>query len=124
MSTSKPEIQIPQTPAPTELEITDIVVGDGDEATAGSIVIVDYVGVSWSTGIQFDASWDRNDTFDFRLGGGQVIEGWDAGVAGMRVGGRRQLVIPPAMGYGSRGVPGVIKGDETLVFVVDLRGVS
>lgn len=106
------------------MEITDIVVGDGDEATAGSIVIVDYVGVSWSTGIQFDASWDRNDTFDFRLGGGQVIEGWDAGVAGMRVGGRRQLVIPPAMGYGSRGVPGVIKGDETLVFVVDLRGVS
>jgi len=83
-------------------------------------VDVHYVGVSWSTGKQFDASWDRNDTFQFRLGARQVITGWDEGVAGMRLGGRRRLTIPPHLGYGSRGAGGVIKGGETLVFVVDL----
>ena len=86
--------------------------------------MVHYVGVAWSTGQQFDASWDRDETFDFRLGAGQVIQGWDDGVAGMKVGGRRRLTIPPEMGYGSRGAGGVIKGGETLVFVVDLLGVS
>jgi peptidylprolyl isomerase len=79
-----------------------------------------YVGVAWSTGQEFDASWDRMETFSFRLGAGEVIGGWDQGVAGMKVGGRRQLTIPPELGYGSRGAGGVIKGNETLIFVVDL----
>jgi peptidylprolyl isomerase len=95
----------------------------GAEAAAGQTVTVHYVGVSWSTGKQFDASWDRGDTFAFGLGAGQVIQGWDQGVAGMKVGGRRRLTIPPHMGYGSRGAGGVIKPNETLVFVVDLLGV-
>ena len=119
----KPEIDFPDGPAPDDLEITDLTVGDGAEAAAGDRVRVHYVGVAWSTGKQFDASWDRGSTFDFRLGGGEVIAGWDQGVAGMRVGGRRRLTIPADLGYGSRGAGGVIKGGETLVFVVDLVGV-
>ncbi len=86
--------------------------------------MVHYVGVAWSNGRQFDASWDRGDSFDFRLGAGQVITGWDRGVAGMKVGGRRRLTIPPHLGYGQQGAGGVIKGGETLVFVVDLLGVN
>ncbi|HEV2362113.1 MAG TPA: FKBP-type peptidyl-prolyl cis-trans isomerase, partial [Acidimicrobiales bacterium] len=105
---------------PADLQIEDIVVGEGDEAVTGNRVSVHYVGVAWSTGEQFDASWDRNEAFVFGLGGGQVISGWDQGVAGMRVGGRRRLTIPPHLGYGQRGAGGVIKGGETLVFVVDL----
>ena len=93
---------------------------EGAEAVPGAVVTVHYVGVAWSNGQQFDASWDRNDPFDFRLGAGQVIPGWDQGVAGMRIGGRRQLTIPPHLGYGSQGAGGVIRGGETLVFVVDL----
>ena len=89
----------------------------------GKNVSVHYVGVAWSNGQEFDASWNRGDAFEFRLGAGQVIQGWDDGVAGMKVGGRRQLTIPPDMGYGSRGAGGVIKGGETLVFVVDLLNV-
>jgi peptidylprolyl isomerase len=89
----------------------------------GKNVSVHYVGIAWSNGQEFDASWNRGDAFDFRLGAGQVIQGWDDGVAGMKVGGRRQLTIPPDMGYGSRGAGGVIKGGETLVFVVDLLNV-
>jgi peptidylprolyl isomerase len=123
MSNEKPSITIPQTDAPTELVATDIVVGTGDEATKGRNVSVHYVGVAWSNGRQFDASWDRNEPFEFRLGAGQVISGWDEGVAGMRIGGRRQLTSPPHMGYGSRGAGGVIKGNETLVFIVDLLNV-
>ena len=123
MSNSKPTVTIPQTDAPSELITTDIVVGTGDEATKGKNVSVHYVGVAWSNGRQFDASWDRNEPFEFRLGAGQVIQGWDEGVAGMRIGGRRQLTIPPHMGYGSRGAGGVIKGNETLVFIVDLLNV-
>jgi len=123
MSNEKPSITIPQTDAPTELVATDIVVGAGDEATKGRNVSVHYVGVAWSNGRQFDASWDRNEPFEFRLGAGQVISGWDEGVAGMRIGGRGQLIIPPHMGYGSRGAGGVIKGNETLVFIVDLLNV-
>ena len=96
---------------------------DGDEAVAGKIVEVHYVGVSWRNGKQFDASWDRGDTFKFGLGKGQVIKGWDDGVAGMRVGGRRRITIPPSLAYGKRGAGGVIGPDETLVFVVDLVGV-
>ena len=120
----KPEVSIPGGQPPSELEITDIEVGDGPEATPGTQVDVHYVGVSWSNGQQFDASWDRRSTFGFRLGGGQVIPGWDQGVAGMKVGGRRRLTIPPHLGYGSRGAGGVIGPNETLVFVVDLLGVG
>jgi len=121
---SKPAVSIPDTPPPSELVIDDEIVGDGAEAKAGATVLVHYVGVAWSTQRQFDASWDRGGTFDFRLGAGQVIQGWDQGVAGMKVGGRRRLTIPPDLGYGSRGAGGAIKGGETLVFVVDLVGVN
>jgi len=119
----KPEISIPAGPPPNGLLVEDLTVGAGPEATAGQRVDVHYVGVSWSTGQQFDASWDRRSTFDFKLGGGEVIAGWDQGVAGMKVGGRRRLTIPPALGYGSKGAGGVIKANETLVFVVDLVSV-
>jgi peptidylprolyl isomerase len=120
----KPAVVIPDGDPPTSLVREDIVVGDGDEAAPGNNVMVHYVGVAWSSGRQFDSSWDRTESFDFRLGGGQVIQGWDEGVAGMRVGGRRRLTIPPELGYGKRGAGGVIKGNETLVFVVDLLGVN
>src|SRR6476646_3771513 len=117
----KPQVDVPVGQSPSyQLEIEDIVVGDGEEAASGHLVEVHYVGVSWSNGEQFDASWDRGDTFWFRLGSGQVIAGWDQGVKGMRVGGRRRLTIPPDLGYGKRGAGGVIGPDETLVFVVDL----
>ena len=116
----KPDVSVPDADPPTELVIIDDVVGDGAEATPGSTVSVHYVGVSWSTGKQFDASWDRLEPFRFGLGAGQVIAGWDEGVAGMQVGGRRTLHIPPHLGYGARGAGGAIKPNETLVFVVDL----
>ncbi len=120
----KPEVLVPVGEDPSyQLELEDLVVGDGDEAASGHIVEVHYVGVSWATGSQFDASWDRGDTFKFGLGKGQVIAGWDQGVAGMKVGGRRRITIPPALAYGKRGAGGVIGPDETLVFVVDLVGV-
>ncbi|MGH9000378.1 MAG: FKBP-type peptidyl-prolyl cis-trans isomerase [Acidimicrobiia bacterium] len=125
MPSDKPHVYVPpgETP-PAELTVEDIEVGEGPEATSGSTVEVHYAGNAWSTRAQFDASWDRGEAFSFRLGQGQVIAGWDQGVAGMRVGGRRRLVIPPVLGYGKRGAGGVIKPDETLVFVVDLLGVS
>ena len=123
MANDKPTISIPAWNAPAELVKNDLIVGTGDEAVSGRNVSVHYVGVAWSNGRQFDASWDRNEPFEFRLGAGQVISGWDEGVAGMRIGGRRELTIPPHMGYGSRGAGGVIKGNETLVFVVDLLNV-
>jgi peptidylprolyl isomerase len=116
-------IDFPDGPAPTELHIEDIVVGDGTEATPGHQVVVHYVGVAHSTGEEFDASWGRNAPFQFGLGAGQVIAGWDQGVAGMRVGGRRQLTIPAKLGYGDRGAGDVIKPGETLIFVVDLLDV-
>jgi peptidylprolyl isomerase len=120
----KPEVSVPVGEAPSyQLELEDLEVGDGDEAVAGRIVEVHYVGVAWKDGSQFDASWDRGDTFKFGLGKGQVIQGWDQGVAGMKVGGRRRITIPPLLGYGKRGAPPVIGPDETLVFVVDLVGV-
>ena len=120
----KPEVTIPDDPPPAELVAEDLDVGDGAEATAGSTVSVHYVGVSWSTGEQFDASWDRMEPFRFGLGQGQVIQGWDQGVAGMKVGGRRRLTIPPDLGYGAQGAGGVIAPNETLVFVVDLLDVT
>ena len=119
----RPTITIPEGEPPTELILDDEVVGDGDEATIGKRVVVHYVGAAWSNGREFDASWNRGSTFDFRLGAREVIEGWDQGVKGMKVGGRRRLTIPPHMGYGDRGAGGAIKGGETLVFVVDLVAV-
>lgn len=120
---TKPAVEIPADQDPSyQLELDDLEVGDGDEAAAGHVVEVHYVGVSWSTGREFDASWDRGSTFSFKLGKGDVIQGWDQGVAGMRVGGRRRITIPPMLGYGKRGAGGVIGPDETLVFVVDLVG--
>src|SRR5688572_29770927 len=120
----KPQVDIPDGSPSYQLEVEDIVEGEGDEAVPGTIVEVHYVGVSWSTGREFDASWNRGDTFKFGLGKGQVIQGWDEGVAGMKVGGRRRITIPPHLGYGKAGAGGVIRGGETLVFVVDLLGVG
>ncbi len=119
----KPEIDFPGGEPPADLEITDEIVGDGEEAKAGHTVSCHYVGVAFSTGEEFDASWNRGQPLPFLLGGGQVIAGWDQGVQGMRVGGRRKLVIPPHLGYGKRGAPGVIQPNETLIFVVDLVAV-
>jgi peptidylprolyl isomerase len=120
---SKPQVAVAGGVPPSGLTVEDIEVGAGPEATVGSEIEVHYIGVSWSNARQFDASWDRQATFSFRLGGGQVIAGWDQGVAGMKVGGRRRLTIPPELGYGRRGAGGVIGPDETLVFVVDLVAV-
>jgi peptidylprolyl isomerase len=120
----KPAVTIPDSPPPAELVIEDLAIGEGDVASPGQQVSVHYVGVAWSTGSQFDSSWDRSEPFAFGLGAGQVIAGWDQGVVGMRIGGRRRLTSPPDLGYGSRGAGGVIKGGETLVFVVDLLGTA
>jgi peptidylprolyl isomerase len=120
MSIEKPEVDFPGGEAPADLQVTDIWEGDGPEATAGDTVQVHYVGVAFSTGEEFDSSWNRGDPLQFRLGIGQVISGWDQGVQGMRVGGRRQLVIPPHLAYGDRGAPGAIAPNETLIFVCDL----
>jgi peptidylprolyl isomerase len=120
----RPQIDKPDEDIPFELVIDDIVTGDGDEAVAGKKVTVHYVGVAFRTGEEFDASWNRGEPFQFKLGKGQVIPGWDAGVQGMRVGGRRKLTIPSAMGYGARGAGGVIQPHEPLIFVVDLLAVD
>jgi len=120
----KPQVEVPSDQPPSyQLEIEDLVAGDGEEAAAGRTVEVHYVGVSWQTGQEFDASWDRGSTFKFGLGKGQVIRGWDEGVQGMKVGGRRRITIPPDLAYGQRGAGGVIGPGETLVFVVDLISV-
>jgi peptidylprolyl isomerase len=123
-SQTKPEVTVPSGEPPTKLEQKDLSVGTGAEATKGQKVSVQYVGVAFSTKKQFDASWDRGKPFEFVLGAGNVIKGWDQGVAGMKVGGRRQLVIPPDLAYGPTGYPPVIAPNETLVFVVDLVGVN
>ena len=122
--TEKPEIDFPEGSPPDDLEITDVSVGDGPEAKPGSQVSVHYVGVAHSTGEEFDASYNRGAPLEFRLGIGQVIQGWDKGVEGMRVGGRRRLVIPPHLAYGDRGAGAVIKPGETLIFVCDLVDVD
>jgi len=120
MTAQKPEIDFPEGRPPQDLEITEITVGSGPEAGPGDQVLVHYVGVAHSTGEEFDASYNRGAPLDFPLGAGRVIAGWDQGVAGMRVGGRRRLVIPPHLAYGDRGAGGVIQPGETLIFVVDL----
>jgi peptidylprolyl isomerase len=107
-------------PAPEDLVIEEIIVGTGDEATAGRNAVVHYVGVGVTSGEEFDSSWNRNEPFVFPLGAGHVIKGWDRGVVGMKVGGRRRLVIPAQLGYGDQGAGGVIAPGETLIFVVDL----
>ena len=120
----KPEVDPIQGDPPADLQVDDITVGDGAEASPGQYVSVHYVGVAHSTGREFDASYSRGEPFAFPLGGGQVIAGWDQGVAGMKVGGRRRLTIPPHLGYGARGAGAAIKPNETLIFVVDLIGVQ
>ena len=121
----KPSLDQPSGDPPAELQKVDIVKGKGKAAKAGDTVSVQYVGNSWSTGAQFDASWDRgSEPFTFPLGAGQVIPGWDEGVAGMKVGGRRKLTIPPDMAYGAAGSPPAIEPNETLIFVVDLVAVN
>jgi peptidylprolyl isomerase len=120
-SGAKPQIPAPDGDPSAQLVKRDIVRGKGKLARPGARVRVQYVGVSWSTGEEFDASWDRGQAFAFQLGAGEVIPGWDAGVAGMREGGRRMLVIPPDLAYGAQGSPPAIGPDETLVFVVDLE---
>jgi peptidylprolyl isomerase len=116
----KPFVEPYLGPAPDDLVLEEIFIGDGDAADVGQTAVVHYVGVAASNGEQFDASWDRGDTFSFPLGAGHVIAGWDQGVVGMKVGGRRRLVIPARLGYGERGAGGVIAPGETLIFVVDL----
>jgi peptidylprolyl isomerase len=116
----KPKITVPKTPAPKELQIKDLVVGKGATAKAGSQISVNYSGVAYSTGKEFDNSYDRGQPFDLQLGAGMVIPGWDKGIVGMKVGGRRQLTIPSDLAYGPQGSPPDIKGGETLIFVVDL----
>ena len=120
MSISKPEVDFPGGEPPADLEITDIWEGDGKVAGPGDTVQVHYVGVAFSTGEEFDASWNRGEPLEFRLGLGQVIAGWDQGVQGMKVGGRRQLVIPPGLAYGNRGAGNIIRPGETLIFICDL----
>jgi len=120
----KPEITVPKGKAPEKLVVKDIKAGSGPVAEPGKNVQVQYVGISFKNGRQFDASWDRGEPFSFQLGAGQVIPGWDEGVKGMKVGGRRQLVIPPDLAYGKQGSPPTIGPDETLVFVIDLLGVQ
>ena len=122
--TKKPTVDVPAGDPPKTLQSKDIVVGTGAEAVNGKKVSVQYVGVSFSTKKQFDTSWGKGSPFGFTLGAGGVIDGWDQGVVGMKVGGRRQLVIPPDLAYGPGGYPPVIAGNETLVFVIDLVGVS
>jgi peptidylprolyl isomerase len=120
MSISKPEVDFPEGAPPADLQTKDIWEGDGKVANAGDTVRVHYVGVAFSTGEEFDASWNRGDPLEFRLGVGQVIAGWDQGVQGMKVGGRRELVIPAHLAYGDRGAAPLIKPGETLIFVCDL----
>jgi peptidylprolyl isomerase len=123
VSIEKPEIDFPEGEAPADLQIKDIWEGKGAEAKAGQNVTVHYVGVAFSTGEEFDASWNRNSPFTFPLGGGRVIKGWDQGVQGMKVGGRRQLTIPAHLAYGNQSPTPLIKPGETLIFVVDLISV-
>lgn len=120
---ARPEIEFPGETPPEDLVIDDLIEGSGREVEAGDQISCHYVGVSWSTGEEFDASWNRGEPLDFTAGIGQVIQGWDQGLLGMKVGGRRRLEIPPHMAYGEMGAPGAIGPNETLIFVVDLMAV-
>ena len=120
----KPEVDFPEGEPPADLVIVDEIEGDGAEATTGRTVVAHYVGVSFSTGEEFDSSWNRGDPLAFPLGAGRVIKGWDQGIAGMKVGGRRRLVIPAHLAYGDRGAGAAIAPGETLIFVVDLVDVK
>ncbi len=123
MSIEKPEVDFPGGEPPKDLQIRDIREGDGAVAQKGHNVKVHYVGVAFSTGEEFDSSWNRGTPLAFPLGEGRVIAGWDQGVQGMKVGGRRELIIPPHLAYGDSGAGGVIKPGETLIFVCDLVAV-
>ena len=121
---AKPKVTVPDGPAPKKLEENEIVEGEGAEAKAGDEVTVQYVGVGYDSKEEFDSSWSRNEPFTFTLGAGEVIPGWDQGVAGMKVGGRRELIIPANLAYGPTGSPPVIGPNETLIFVIDLLAVK
>ena len=121
---TKPTVEVPKGPAPDHLVVKDLKTGDGAEAKAGDQLSVQYVGVLYDGGKQFDSSWDRGQPFSFQLGGGQVIPGWDQGVAGMKVGGRRELIVPPNLAYGAQGQPPSIPANATLVFVIDLVSIG
>ena len=120
---SKPELDFPGEVPPADLVIEDVIVGDGAEVASGQTVTAHYAGWAFSTGEEFDSSWNRGEPLSFRVGIGQVIQGWDRGLLGMKVNGRRKLTIPAHLGYGQRGAGGVIKPGETLIFVVDLVAV-
>jgi len=119
---TEPKVTVPTGPAPTKLEKKDLIVGSGTEAKTGDTVTVNYVGVLYKGGKEFDASWKRKEPFQFKLGVKQVIAGWDQGVVGMKVGGRRELVIPAELAYGKTGSPPTIPANAPLVFVIDLLG--
>ncbi|WP_228993628.1 FKBP-type peptidyl-prolyl cis-trans isomerase [Streptomyces sp. DH8] len=117
---AKPEVEVPEGAAPEVLTVRDLVVGEGPEARPGTVVQVHYVGVTFASGREFDSSWERGLPFKFAVGGGKVVKGWDRGVRGMRVGGRREIVVPPRLGYGRQSPTAAIPPDSTLIFVVDL----
>ncbi|MFD7745923.1 FKBP-type peptidyl-prolyl cis-trans isomerase [Streptomyces sp. NPDC059698] len=117
---AKPEVEVPEGAAPDALTVRDLVVGEGPEARPGTVVQVHYVGVTFASGREFDSSWERGRPFKFAVGGGKVVKGWDRGVRGMRVGGRREIIVPPRLGYGRQSPTASIPPDSTLVFVVDL----
>jgi peptidylprolyl isomerase len=121
---TKPDVKVPGGPPPKDLVIEEASEGSGATAQAGDVVTVQYVGVDYETGREFDASWDRGEPFIFQLGAGQVIPGWDEGLEGMQVGARRELIIPPDLAYGRQGQPPAIGPDATLVFVIDLLAVE
>jgi len=120
----KPKVKVPAGKPPKKLVTKDLIPGTGQAAKAGDPITVNYIGVNFADGKPFDNSYDRGQPFPFQLGGGQVIPGWDRGLVGMKVGGRRELVIPPSLAYGPQGQPPVIKPNETLVFVVDLLSIG
>ena len=123
-TSTKPTIDVPSGPPPKQLEVKDIVTGDGAAAQVGQELTVQYVGVDYSTGQEFDTSWGDPQPFQFQLGSGQVIKGWDQGIVGMKVGGRRELIIPPKLAYGAQGQPPAIGPDATLIFVIDLVSIG
>lgn len=121
---TKPKVTVPSGPPPKQLEIKEIEKGSGKAAKAGNEVLVQYVGVGYESEEEFDSSWSRNEPFPLTLGAGGVIPGWEQGIEGMKVGGRRELIIPPNLAYGAQGSPPVIGPNETLIFVIDLLAVK